>query len=261
MRRYLTNHLQEKGSSPGNEDHVNPENATEHPETRNESAIEHVKKPYDQGDMIPITEGGGKSPRKKRPWDSEEEKENTMTFKRIRFEAIPEEAQNNWEVPDQMVKYDKKYFEKHVSDEEPKDSITLDSPVRTNLPKAKTMDDYFVELLKNQNKIAVDDTFKKLQTKILTIMGSLSKVWYTVVETLVGCSKKFDVYDMLQYIDQTVLLIGQAFNSVFYSRHIDRSGKRKGEGQEHSKKPGFSSRRGIQRTFWQIISEAQGSYI
>ena len=45
-----------------------------------------------------------------------------------------------------------------------KDSITLNSPVTTNLPKAKNMDDYFVELLEDQrwkNEIALDDTFKK----------------------------------------------------------------------------------------------------
>ena len=34
---------QEKGSSSENEDPVNPENATEYAETRNESAIEHIE--------------------------------------------------------------------------------------------------------------------------------------------------------------------------------------------------------------------------
>ena len=43
-------------------------------------------------------------------------------FKRILFEAILEEAQNNWEVPDEMEKYAKKYFEKYVSDKELKAS-------------------------------------------------------------------------------------------------------------------------------------------
>ena len=111
-----------------------------------------------------------------------------MTFKRIRFEAIPEEAQNNCEVPDEMAKYAKKYFKKYVSDKELKDSFTLNSPLLTNLPKAKNMDDYFAELLKDQRKkeIALDDTFKKLQSKILTIMGPLSKVWYTLEESLAG---------------------------------------------------------------------------
>ena len=88
-----------------------------------------------------------------------------MTFKRIRFEAIPEEAQNNCEAPDGMAKYAKKYFEKYVSDKKLKDSITLNCPVPTNLPKAKLMDDYFVELLEDQRKekeIALDNTFRKL---------------------------------------------------------------------------------------------------
>ena len=43
---------------------------------------------------------------------------------------------------------------------------------------------------------------------------------YIVEESLVGGSKKFDVEEMSQYIDQIVQLIGQAFNSVFNSRRI-----------------------------------------
>ena len=170
---------------------------------------------------ITITEADRESPRKKRPWDSDEVKESTMTFIRIRFEAILEEAQNNWEVPKEMIKYAKKYFEKYVSDKELKDSITLHSPVPTNLPKAKNVDDYFVELLEDQRKkkkTTLDDTFKKLQSKILTIMEPLSKVWYIVEESLVGSSGKFAVDEMSQYINQTILLIGQVFNSVSYSR-------------------------------------------
>ena len=131
----------EKGSSSENEESANFENATKHAETSYESAIEHVKKPYDQGDIIPITEGDGESPRKKKTWDFEEEKENTMTFKRMRFEAFPEEAQKNWKVPDEMAKYGKKYFDKYVSGKEVMDNITLNSPVTTNSPKAKIMDD------------------------------------------------------------------------------------------------------------------------
>ena len=123
-----------------------------------------------------------------------------------------------------MAKYAKKYFEKYVSDKELKDSITLNSPVPTNLPKVKNMDDYFVELLEDQRKkkeIVLVDTFKKLQSKILTIMGPLSKVWYTMEESLAGSSREFDVDEMSQYIDQTILLIGQAFNSVSYSRRMN----------------------------------------
>ena len=43
---------------------------------------------------------------------------------------------------------------------------------------SQTMDGHFVELLEYQKKkeIALDDNFKKLQAKILTIVGHFSKV-------------------------------------------------------------------------------------
>ena len=63
-----------------------------------------------QGDIIPITEDDGESPKKRRPWNSEEEKESTMTLKMISFEIIPEEDQKNWKVPDEMANYAEKYF-------------------------------------------------------------------------------------------------------------------------------------------------------
>ena len=68
-----------------------------------------------------------------------------MSFQRIHFEAILEEL---------------------------KDSITLNTLVPTNLEKAKNMNDYLVELLEDQRKkkeIVQDNTFKKLQRKILMI--------------------------------------------------------------------------------------------
>ena len=36
-----------------------------------------------------------------------------------------------------------------------------------------------------------------------------------------GASRKSDVDEMSQYIDQTILLIGQAFNSASYSRRMN----------------------------------------
>ena len=119
----------------------------------------------------------------------------------------------------------KRFCKEYVSDNELKDSITLNSPVPKNLQKAKNMDDYFAELLEDHRKkkeIAQDDTFKKLEWKILTIMGLISKVWYAVEESLaVGVDVDVEVDEMLQYIDQTILLIGQVFNSVYYNRHMN----------------------------------------
>ena len=52
-------------------------------------------------------------------------------------------------------------------------------------------------------------------------MRPLSKVWYTVEKSQAGGSRIFDVDEMSQYIDQTILLTGQAFNFVSYSRSLN----------------------------------------
>ena len=164
-----------------------------------------------------MSEGDGEYPRKKGFWNSEEEKKNTTTFKRISFKAILEEAQNNWEVPNAMTKYDKQYFEKYVIEKELRDNITLSST--NKLATDKGYDDYFVELLEDQKKkkeIVLDDAFMELKAKVRTIIRPLTKVWYTVEKSLTESSKKFDVDEMSQYFDQIILLIGQVFNSVSY---------------------------------------------
>ena len=51
-----------------------------------------------------------------------------------------------------MAKYAKKYFENYVHDKELKNSITINSPIPINLPKAKNMDDYPAGLLKDRRK-------------------------------------------------------------------------------------------------------------
>ena len=91
-------------------------------------------------------------------------------------------------------------------------------------------------------------------------MRPLSKVWYIVEESLAGGSKKFDVDEMSQYIDQTVLLIGQAFSSVSYSRRMNVWTGVGTQKVKAAKKLRQTSRRGFQRTFWQVIWEVHGSH-
>ena len=57
---------QEKGSSSENEDPVTPKMPLSMLKPGMKVPLNTLK-PYDQGDIIPITEGDGESPRKKRP--------------------------------------------------------------------------------------------------------------------------------------------------------------------------------------------------
>ena len=68
---------------------------------------------------------------------------------------------------------------------------------------------------------------------------------------------------MSKYIGQTVLLIGQAFNSVSYSRRMNVMtgvGLEKVKDNNTLKNQASLLGRGFHRTFWQAISEAHGSY-
>ena len=69
-------------------------------------------------------------------------------------------------------------------------SMTRDETKASHLTvqyNAKIMDSHLVELLEESEKEkrhCLDDDFKKLQTKLLTVMRSLRKVWYTVEKSL-----------------------------------------------------------------------------
>ena len=78
--------------------------------------FEHVKKPCDQYYITPMTDGDRESPRKKRSWDPVEGKKNTMTLKRIRFEAILEKAENIKETLAQVLSFEHIFYRQPPGD-------------------------------------------------------------------------------------------------------------------------------------------------
>lgn len=65
--------------------------------------------------------------------------------------------------------------------------------------------------------MSLDNTFERVQEKIRLILGPLCKAWYRLEEAR-SESSNFDADELLHYVDQTVMLIGQASNSVSYNR-------------------------------------------
>ena len=78
--------------------------------------FEHVKKPFDQYYITPMTDGDREYPRKKRSWYPVEGKNNAMTLKRIRFEAIPEKAQHNKETLVQVLSFEHIFYRQPPGD-------------------------------------------------------------------------------------------------------------------------------------------------
>ena len=67
----------------------------------------------------------------KRPFEEVQKPESS--FKRQRCEALPDEGQHEWELPDKLASYANKYLQKFVQDKNSKDSILNKNPVPTNI--------------------------------------------------------------------------------------------------------------------------------
>ena len=58
---------------------------------------------------------------------------------------------------------------------------------------------------------------------MLNIMGTLSKLWFRFEEALAQKNNmvQLDLNELIQYLEQSVMLVGQAFNVVTYNRRLN----------------------------------------
>ena len=87
------------------------------------------------------------------------------------------------------------------------------------------MDDFIRELLSekgNHFEITSDTNLVKLQQRLLDVMGPLSKIRATVESAKNSQDEQVEVSfgDMLRYLDQAVVLLGQAYNNISYTRRF-----------------------------------------
>ena len=115
---------------------------------------------------------------------------------------------------------------KFVQDKNLKDSILNENPVPTNITKPRKLDDYYKELLEEnraKRELTLDSTMEKIQSKTLNTMGPLSKLWFRFEEALAQENNmvQLDLDELIQYLEQSVMLVGQAFNVVTYNQRLN----------------------------------------
>ena len=97
-----------------------------------------------------------------------------------RFRNITEEEEYKWSLPQDMASYVNDNSEKYIPEKDVKETILIKTPTPENLDPVKKLDDYLQELLKQKKRpqdIAINNTLKKVQDKVLDIKGPLSKLW------------------------------------------------------------------------------------
>ena len=64
---------------------------------------------------------------------------------------------------------------------------------------------------------------EKIQQKTLNIMGPLRKLWFRFEDGLAqeNDTVQLDLNQLIQYLEQSVMLLGQAFNAITYNRRLN----------------------------------------
>ena len=125
-----------------------------------------------------------------------------------------------------MAEYLTKQFSEYIPEKDLKDSITSKTPAPSNVTGPLVMDDFVKELMEEQRnffQLSSDKVFKKIQQKVLTVMGPLGKVWLTLENAMSTKRQKVEITleDLKEYTEQTVILIGQVYNSMSYQRRLN----------------------------------------
>ena len=73
------------------------------------------------------------------------------------------------------------------------------------------------------NEQIIENVLEKLQRKTVDVMGPLSKLW-NILEGAKGAEKdavQISVNDLLHYVEQAILLLGQSSNAITYHRRLN----------------------------------------
>ena len=112
-----------------------------------------------------------------------------------------------------MVEYANTLFETYVKEADLKQQILTENPVPDNLDQVKKLDDFVRDIWKDKHKqkdLDMGSTFEKIQSKNVSMMTLLSKLWMLVEEARRSKEKQIpiDLDNIRAYIEQTVLLLG-----------------------------------------------------
>ena len=125
-----------------------------------------------------------------------------------------------------MASYANKYFEEFIPEGDLKEAILTQSPVPENIDTVKKLDDFLKDLLKEKKKTSeqnLENIFEKLQNKTRDVMGPLAKLWKILEDAKQAEDEAVpvSVNELLFYVEQIVLLLGQSSNAITYHRRLN----------------------------------------
>ena len=154
--------------------------------------------------------------------------ETEIPAKYSRFELEGESNSKGWDLSSGLASYLNKYMSIHVSEKDIREKILQNNLVPRNVKVCQRLDEYIKELLLENKKSSTlyhEKILKGIQEKIVSVLAPLTKLRSFMEEERELISPDDEASDGHQEIaslfEQTVLLVGQAFNSVAYQRRLN----------------------------------------
>ena len=136
----------------------------------------------------------------------------------------PKSAEENasWKLSKSKASYVRKNFNSYISEKTLKDSILEDNPTPKNIGKPKELDGFMKDLYYDSKKSFMcegDKKLRKVQQKLYDVMGPLGTLWKNLSKGK-RRSKTVRGDEIVQLIDQSVILLGQANNAINFLRRM-----------------------------------------
>ena len=140
-----------------------------------------------------------------------------------RFDPFSNNSSQDWSLNSGQDDYVRKYFSQWLGDPAVKDAI-LDSNPRPKMgPQALNLDNDILDLLPHGAQAPTKQTdfsLKRIQNKILDIMGPLGKLWATLEQAQESDDMECDLEALLTLVQQAVLMTGQTNVLVNHNRRL-----------------------------------------
>ena len=155
--------------------------------------------------------------------DSSDSSDDDKSPPEKRFRVVSKEEEHKWDLPSDMALYANKYFHEYVPEKDIQEKILDQDPVPSNITEHKKLDDFVKSAVKSTSSIMNDQSLEKIQVKVGSVMGPLSKLWRVLegVKTSPGDNVDVPVDLCVTLVHKCVLLLGQASNALSYNRRFN----------------------------------------
>ncbi|XP_066920582.1 cylicin-2-like [Clytia hemisphaerica] len=221
-RKYAYSSSSEEEDSSSSESDNGESSSSESSSSSNNSSLEESSNELESSDSDTQRRKNKKKKGHKRKKNKRSRTESKSN-KEDRFNPTSQEEKTSWKLSKSKASYVRKNFNTYISEKTLKDSILEKYPVPKNAGKPKELDTFMKDMYYDSKKNFVcesDKKLRKVQQKLYDVMGPLGTLWKNLSKTKKNSTKTVSGPEIIELLDQSVVLLGQANNSLNFIRRL-----------------------------------------